>query len=489
VREPTAPIYVAVRIQYERDHGSGRYPRSDTSEASNVKKASRKPDATFSQGGETAVAKLLVPAGQHLEHTVKVGSEAVRKAVRMVLAAFTAAMLSLLSAPDAVLSQSPAALTDDAEASSALATALNARQNRRPDVAETILGRLLRDFPNDPRVRYELGVTQALLGKCATAARTFSSAQELLPVPTLREAVDDAMARLCPALAPVEASLSLELLYDSNHNSGSGSDTISIGGIPFTLSDDAMAQATQGIRVNGAIGYNFALSQRLYLVPSLGMVATDMRGSTYDKLTINSALHLRHRGDRNDIRFGPVLGAEYDGDGGRSQSAGLSTDGRYAVSPTSLLTYGISVRNLFDEQNPLRDARIVAADIGINRLIAKGRRLLTFGLSASDYDYENDFQDITSYRISASVRGQLARKIGYDAGVGFALNESQIVNRLFGTARRDQVATLHGQMSFAQFETVVGRPYLGLAYTNSQSTYPTKDFDRLQLNIGFTKSF
>lgn len=73
--------------------------------------------------------------------------------------------------------------------------------------------------------------------------------------------------------------------------------------------------------------------------------------------------------------------------------------------------------------------------------------------------------------------------------MGFALNKSQIVNRFFGTARRDQVATLHGQVSFAQFETIVGRPYLGLAYTSSQSTYPTKDFDRLQLNFGFTKSF
>lgn len=377
----------------------------------------------------------------------------------------------------------------DADAERAYQEAMQARMDGVPHIAEAILQSLVSARPNDAQYRFDLGVAQAEQQRCAQASRTFSSAGQMAQLPSFQQAVAQAMADLCPGLAPLEWSLGTELRYDTNANGGAGDATIDVFGIPMTLSEDAVARRSVGYRVSGSAAYNFRLDDLLYVVPGVSVSVLDMTGESLDEATIAPSVSLRYVGDRMDVRVGPTALLIFDHGGLTKKGFGVSTALSYSLSALDGIYFNASANDVEDLRNPLQDYRQKSASVRYLRAFSEKKLLGRVELGYNDSNYTDDFQDLSSWRLEFGVQGPITDKVGYDLSISHTINDGDAFNPAFESKRHDDVTSVSANVSLAQFDGWYGRPYVGLTYTVSDSTFPTKDFDRALVNFGFTKRF
>jgi hypothetical protein len=379
-------------------------------------------------------------------------------------------------------------MTDEA-VQAAFNQAYDARMRNRPDVTEAILIRLVQERPNAARIRFDLGVAHAEQGNCAEASRSFARGAELAQTPTFARATQDAMADLCPRLAPFEASLNFALKYDSNINSGTSTNQIEVGGFPVTLSDDAVAQSSVGYAMSGEVAYNHKVSQTIYVVPSLSGSLQDVSGSDYDTLTLSPGVALRYRGDRFDGRFGPKLHYTFDTDSLSQKGWGFQGSASYTINARSGLYFDAGLLNVEDQNNALRDYALTTVGIRYIRALETQDMVLRLGLNWSDKDYEDDLQDISALTAEVGLSGSLTDQIGFDVSLNHTQADGSVQHPFFGVVRSDAITTISVNTSFARFESVLGRPYIGVSYSTSESSFDSKDYEKTSLNIGFTRRF
>ena len=60
---------------------------------------------------------------------------------------------------------------------------------------------------------------------------------------------------------------------------------------------------------------------------------------------------------------------------------------------------------------------------------------------------------------------------------------------IFGVKREDDVYQVYGTLSLGFLATEFGRPYVGVSHTVSESSFPTKDFERTRFMFGITREF
>lgn len=387
-----------------------------------------------------------------------------------------------------VAAANSAMMTDEA-IQSAYRSALIARVTHRPQEAEAILEDLVRARPNAPQLRFDLGVAQAEQGRCAAAARTFGRGNELARTPSFTRAVEAAMTDLCPQLAPVEASMSFALRYDTNANGGAGSERFVMWGLPMTLSPEAVAQKRAGYTLGGSLAYNYKISQTIYLVPSIAMSLSDYEGKDLDTLTLSPGLALRYRGDILDMRAGPSAFYSFNHDGEMQVGSGISARASLAIDMRTGIYLDAAWYDVNDRRNALRDHERLNFGAELVRAFQPRNMVGRVRLSYADWDYTDDLQDLSTVTASIGVSGSLTDTVGFDLALSHSWSEGKIAHPFFGTVRKDEVTTISSSLSFARLEGWWGRPYLGISHTISESSFVIKDYDRTVLNFGLTRRF
>lgn len=377
----------------------------------------------------------------------------------------------------------------DREIEAGYHAAITARLSYQPELAESILSQLVQARPNEPQLIFDLGVAQAEQGDCVRASRTLSRGEDLAKTPTFARASDIAMEDLCPRLAPWDLTSSFSIGYDDNLNGGSNQRNIEIRGIPFTLSDDAMAQGGYGYTVAGAAAYNFSISRSDYLVPSAGISLSDREGDEYDSLTITTGLSYRHRGDVIDWRVGPEIVFGFDKDGLSQKGRGVRASASWISSSRAGFYFSAS-HMIFEGVQTDQDDRttdVVSARY-VRQLSSKGY-VARVAMTASRNNYDFDLQDLKTRSLEVGMSGPLTKRIGFDVYVQRALNDGDITHPVFGVKRSDVVTTVSAQASFASLEGWYGRPYIGVAHTLSDSSFDTKDYSKSAVTFGVTRQF
>lgn len=376
----------------------------------------------------------------------------------------------------------------EAEIQDAYAQAVAARGAGRPDLSERILRELIALRPNAVQLRFDLAVALGEQGRCASAARAFETAASLSASPSIRATADAAMADICPGLAPVDFNVDFAVVYDSNANAGAGSSSVTVGGVPVTLSDDAVATGALGYTLGANVAYNWQIAPRSYITPAVAFSLSDYEGTRFDTLVLSPSVSYRHRGDRIDWRVGPFLVKSIDDEGQASQGAGISSQADIALSPFSGLHLDASILKVQDERNRMRDYR--QSNVSMVYRWASSSRRQTYRVFASltDLDYRDDFQSLRSAKIGVGVSGVISSRVGYDVALSHRENRSKVDHYLFG-ARADHITSIEAKLSFPKLEGWYGRPYVGLGHTTSRSSWETKTYDRNRVLFGFTRSF
>lgn len=366
--------------------------------------------------------------------------------------------------------------------------AIKARLSGNAPAALELLTRAEQKQPLNPYVKFEKGVALAELGKCAAAARTFNAGQSLTPLPSYKRATEDAMAHLCPRLAPFETSLNGSFVMDSNQNGGSDNSSFAVNGVTYQLSEEALSQS--GSHFNGAarLAYNHKVSHRGYIVPEINISAKIYKDEDDTVITPGFGISYRYRGDKNDFRLGPALSWSLDGNGLKSTNVGLVGAGSYAINRTSSLSYYLS-HTKSDLKRVVGDENVSVGSISYNKVINQGKQLVTLGYTHVHTDAVNYMNDLDQDIITASITGILNRKYGYEVFASHAWVSGVNIDPFFGVKRKDQILRAGVNISLPMAETFLGRPYVGVAFTDSKSSFATKNFENVSATFGITKNF
>ncbi|MGN6768218.1 MAG: surface lipoprotein assembly modifier [Rhizobiaceae bacterium] len=376
--------------------------------------------------------------------------------------------------------------------------------------AISTLERMLIFAPNVPRLQLELGVLYYRLGSYQLARNYLTAALRAPHVPP------EVRARVEPYLAEIRNRTAVDRFngtvtfgtrYQSNANGGASSDIVNIGGLPFVLSDAAIADSD----VNGFVMGNFVYSHDLA-----------SQGDRFDAqlLTYGALYSDHHEVDTGlaELTFGPVISLD-----------------RFGFNKTDFGIYGI-LGGVVLHGDPYRWSG------GIGARIAKAFTRDTRGELRVEYRYQDyrdsDLRPTASDRTGSNIdiigtlRHQITNRFaayvgvegerhdarrGYESywSLGATIGGIYLLDPLIGNGSRPWTADLsfgmlnrsydepdtlmaaydrHDVETFVQgiltiplretwsMQTVV-------SYRSVNSNYDIDKFDNVSVSLGFTKSF
>jgi hypothetical protein len=306
----------------------------------------------------------------------------------------------------------------------------------------------------------------------------------------VEQAVAQARAHLCaPRPSGWERTFDLRIVADPNYNNATTARTILIGGLPFTLSDDARAQERYGLDINGRIGYRFGVSKQMAITPyaSLGILA--LNDTIDSRLRATAGLDVDWIGQGWSLRIGPVARWEWNftGNGLLSETYGLQVSGAADVGQRSAMGFhgftGYSTNNY-----ALDNGKRLKGEIYWHHHIGP-RSSLRITASIALTEKQPSYRTEHERKISAFYTTPIHNNI--DATFGLTLGDlrGNGVHPVFNVERHDHITSISVGFTFREIQTPLGTPTLGVSHTISNSTIPLHTYSKTNVFIGFSKTF
>ena len=341
--------------------------------------------------------------------------------------------------------------------------------------------------PDAIRVRLELGRTYFELGDHANARRQFQFARAGHIPESVARNIDRYLYSI-RELKTFDFGFSLAVSPNSNRNAGPATDTITLYGLPFDLSDDARASSGVGLIGNAQAEWAPRIAKRAKLRIGGQLYRAQYRRSRFNDMTL--ALHAGPRLNRAKWRF-DLLGnfaRRWYADRKYSDLAGASAEATHFVTGRFGLGLGASLfrRSYFRNRaqsglgfsvtgtafyipNVTSFAR---ASVQLRRRQARSKALAHDALLVG-LNYVRELKGGFTIGLEPTYT-----RIAYDAPLA-AFDERRVDNQFTGKL------TLLNRRIDIQGVT----PRISFAYTRNNSTIPLYDFTRRVFEFGFTSLF
>lgn len=365
--------------------------------------------------------------------------------------------------------------------------ALLDRQAKDYDSAIRRFRRILVDEPKAERVRLELGRTFFEAGDYLSAERQFRYARAT----KLPRAVVDNIDRYLGAIRQrktFSVNLSLAISSDSNLNAGPATDTITLYGLPFQLSQNA--QATSGVGAVGDLQAEWAprISSQTKL-----LVGGVVHRAQYGDSQFNDTTLLLYAGPRINLRRWEInlrgtVARRWYGERTYTNQLGGGVDATYFVDARLGVTGALNLNYAEYVRNPLQS--------GMGGSLALGAFYAPTPASFLRGTMQVGRQD---GRIGGYANWSRLAGVQYvqDFKGGFTIGVMPSVTRItydeplaaFGVTRRD--TQFSGQLSLLnrRIDLYGLTPKLVYTYTKNNSSISLYSFHRSKFELAVTSSF
>lgn len=365
--------------------------------------------------------------------------------------------------------------------------ALLDRQELNYDAAIRRFRRILVDEPEAERVRLELGRTFFESGDYPDAERQFRLARAAVLPAGVIENIDRYLGAIRQRKT-FSVDISLAVSSDSNLNAGPATDTITLYGLPFQLSEDA--QATSGIGIVGDV--------RAEWVPRIAkkaklLVGTLVHRAQYGQASFNDTTALVYAGPRINLRswefnLRGMAARRWYGDKAYSHQIGGSFDATYFVNARLGLSGALAFNYTDYDRNPLQSgtggafslsafyaptsASFLRGTVQVGRQDAKVGGYANWSRLAG-VQYSRDFKGGFTLGLMPSVT-----QITYDAPL------AAFPERRKDTQLSSQISILNRRIDIYGLT-----PKLVYTYTNNHSSIDLYSFSRSKFELAISSSF
>lgn len=374
-------------------------------------------------------------------------------------------------------------------ADAALDAARIDRLEGRTPAALQRLDTLVGQHPTNIAYRFERGVALADLGRCAQARTAFQEARTLAPnTPSVDQAINAALSDLCPVRANSwERSIDTRFIADGNYNNATSAESIFLGPFEFALNESARAQERYGIDTNARFGYSIGLTERLAIVPSLGMGLTILNDRDDSRIRLSPGVALDWAGRGWTARVGPIVRLEGNQDGLISHAYGI--DGRVfkVLTPRDAVEFNASWAQV-EHTNDLDTGQRLRGDIAWIRHL-DDRSTLRLSLAYGQAERTPSFRSDRDTRVSVAYARRVNDAVAFDALASIGRIRADAPQPMFGVTRQDTILGLSLGVTFLGIDTPFGHPVVGFSHTRSRSNIVLNDYAKNAVFLGFSTRF
>lgn len=347
---------------------------------------------------------------------------------------------------------------------------------------------LLDEKPNAAAVRIEVALLLASLGEEAAAASELRRAEATgLPAEVSRT-IHNANVIFWNR-RPFGVDLSVGLAPDTNINSATSSDTVTLFGLPFQLSNDAKARSGIGLTFDGSMSVRRPTSSRGQLILQAGLGGRIYRDSRFNDVTFSaSAGPELPLGSGARLRPALLVGRRIYGTDRLYDFYGLTAVAQFSSGRNAALTFNSTLTDF--SYTPLRHNQSgMAFSVGAAYDRALSARLsLRVGVTAArataidpQFATKNLSGDLTFSRDVSHwtvwTRSSYTALKG-DANYAF-----------FGVPRDDRIFEADAGLIYRRLSVLGLSPQIKFTYLHATSSLALFRYQRLRSELSVTKSF
>jgi len=381
---------------------------------------------------------------------------------------------------EAVLAQI-AGKTPDPGQEAFLAAQIAIRQGRFND-ALAIYDRLLVSDPKFIRIRVERARLLLAMGEIDQANSAFAELRR----EDLSDGLSSYVDRYINAIRqrqPWTFQAVTSALYDSNASAGPDQDTVTLFGLPFTLSPDARESEAWGANVAATGTYRWSLSDVWDLRAVAGFSHTDVEQRAFDDSLVTAQLTVSRVASNITVSAGPTVYRRWFGGAGLSTAWGAQTLLDFRLSPTMQMSAVLSVQDVDYDTNTGRDGTVTSLT---------GRLVKTLTPALAVYVYAGfAHEDATSrplrnsvYRLGAGYAYRWDNGTRMTVRPEIALRDFEGVQPAFVSKRQDWRVSFSAEIKGPLIANIRLAPFVGYSFVHNNSSIDFNSYDRHQIRVG-----
>ncbi len=284
-------------------------------------------------------------------------------------------------------------------------------------------------------------------------------------------------------------SVSLSAAPDTNINTATGSDRITLFGLPFELSDEAKKSSGVGLTGDVRAGYRFDIGKGKAIDVGANIRHTEyLNSAAFDQTFVQGQLGPRFYTAKREIRLVGTVG--YARFGGREyyKSYGGQISAQRQINDRFKLSGVLSGQQINYKSNSGRNGQVYSlmgqGDYALSRVSAMRAYI---GLS-KEFTFDQSLEN-TAYRGGAGYVRELSYGLTVNFKGSFSYRPYKGIAVLYGVKRSDR--TYGAGIGFTKRDfTLFGfAPVVGYDYYRSNSNIEFFTYDRHRVNIGLTHIF
>ncbi len=351
----------------------------------------------------------------------------------------------------------------------------------RTEEAIEQLHAILTERPDAGPVRLELARALAAAGDERRSLREFARLQAGSLPPELAREVDHVVSTL-RSTRPFGGSVEVGLAPDSNVNSATRANTITIDSVPFQLEDSARRKPGLGLEVASQIFWKSSLTRTSRLVVDMiGRGSFYRHGEQNDgSLQISVGPELKNR-----MRPALLIVRRYYGGRGYSWSYGVNWQWLKPISRRGVLDLGVRIERVSVQRSRELDATNYTTSIAVERAI-RPTLFLRIAAAAARYNAQSPAFATSTKEARFFLIKDFGELSAY-ASISYARLKAD--GRLFGQARRDNRVELSAGTSLRKITVLGASPVFRINHIMNSSTSTLYDTSRTRIEMALSKPF
>ncbi len=347
------------------------------------------------------------------------------------------------------------------------------------------------------RAKLELARAQHALEQPDDARRLLNEVKADNPPNIVRQNIDRFLAIIGDKNCRTDgnqrwcSTATASVMYDSNVNNGPTVDTVTMFGLPFTLSDDAKAQSDMAYRLSARFDHIATLNKSTVWQTNLSLHWSDyLKIDPYDTLRLSASTGPLFQIDPNTVLSVPITaGATSYTDRGNfySSSIGVAPQLRRRLNDKVSLNLNGSINWKHFIDNNSRDTLSYFFAPGIDiRACAQGTFRVGGSLGREDSGIDTYSND--SWNLSASIFCPIGSNMVASVYGSYGGSDYDAQEAAFTVTRLDHRLTIGGSLQYAHQPSGLDA-LLGLSYTHNDSNLALYEYKKVQATFSLTKKF
>jgi tetratricopeptide (TPR) repeat protein len=270
------------------------------------------------------------------------------------------------------------------------------------------------------------------------------------------------------------------LLPDSNINTGSNQQYVSIGGLPFTLSTEAREKSGIGAQLSVQGTKSVRLADRWQLRAFGSALRRDYPDSVFDDMIVRGGIGPRRLFERGEFGIAPFYSERRFGNDILNRADGLRADGQWQFAPRFIAEGALEYQRVTYPSFPDRNGGVTWSFLGM-RYLASAETQLLLGV---DY-YRDDARDPTFRNESTGWTLGHFRDWAWALSTGVTVRvadtQYQGIQPLFGEYRNDRFTTITANLTKRDWSFYDFVPTVSITFFDNDSSIPFYSFQRRQV--------